>query len=147
MKLSQLTVPRYSTPVIIYERAKTETHLRLYKRHKHKLLFIGNLTVPHLMLLGLRGYKNLMNFVGDRFHPFLFQTLTSIMAQASTDHDAYEAIDWRYKRSLLTLYIGKRSLPQHTLDLVSFSMVPCPECGHLMSVNSNVCSQCHRESS
>ena len=118
MKLSvetqQLSILHYSMPVAVYERVKTETRLSAFKRHNHKLLFIGRLTIPHLLLLGYEGYRNLVAFVGYRFHQCLVQTLTSIMARANVDHEAYEAVDWSYKKNLLTMYVAKRPRTQPT---------------------------------
>ena len=108
----QLSILHYSMPVAVYERVKTETRLGAFKRHNHKLLFVGKLTIPHLLLLGHEGYRNLMTLVGYRFHQCLVETLAFIMTRANVDHNMYEAIDWRYKKNLLTMYVAKRPRSQ-----------------------------------
>jgi hypothetical protein len=118
MKLSvethALGVLHYSMLVAVYERVKTERRLGAFKRHDHKLLFFGKLTVPHLMLLGYEGYRDLMTLVGDRFQQYLVQTLASIMTRANVDRNTYETIDWRYKKDLLSIYVAKRPRTQPT---------------------------------
>jgi hypothetical protein len=112
VEIRQLGLLHYSIPIVVYERVETVTRLRVFKHHKHKSLFPGKLTVPHLLLLGRNGDKNLRILVGHRFNHFLLQTLSSVMAKANVDHNEYEMVDWRYEKSLLMIHVVKRSLPE-----------------------------------
>jgi hypothetical protein len=95
-------------PVLIYEQVKTAEYLRLFKRYKNNLLFVGSMNVLGLLLLGLTGYTYLMgararSYVATSVH----NGLLTVLANARIDDSMYRVLEWFQKNNRLVIYVTK----------------------------------------
>jgi hypothetical protein len=92
-------------PVVIYERVKIAQYLRLFKRYKRHLVFVGNLNVLSILLIGLAGYWYLM---GTKYASAISDGLMAILSTAKLDEDMYHVTEWFQKKGRFEIYVAKR---------------------------------------
>ncbi len=97
-------------PVLIYERVKTAQYFRIIKRYRNELLFVGNLNVLGILLIGLTGYWYLM---GTRFASHVYEGLLALMTTAKLDEDSYQITEWSQRKGRLVVYVTKEFASQH----------------------------------
>jgi hypothetical protein len=103
--LEQLLRSYRRMPVVIYERVKTAQYLRFFKRYRRNLVFVGNVNVLRILLLGLAGYSYLL---GTRYGSVVTDGLLGIFATAKLDEEMYHVTEWFQKKNRLEIYIMKR---------------------------------------
>lgn len=91
-------------PVLIYERVRIAQYLRFFKRYQDRLLFVGNLNVLGILLMGVPGYWYLAS---TKYGPSVHDGLMGIMATAKLDERAYRVIHWCQKKGRLIVYVSK----------------------------------------
>jgi hypothetical protein len=92
-------------PVVIYERVKTAQYLRFFKRYRRHLVFVGNMNVLRILLVGLAGYWYLM---GTKYGSAITDGLVGILATAKLDEEMYHVTEWFQKKNRFEIYITKR---------------------------------------
>ena len=91
-------------PVLVYERVEVAQYFHFIKRYQRKLLFVGKMVVPGILLLGVEGswYP-----IGTKDGPSLYEELTVILGSAKLDRKAYRMIDWGQSEDRFIIYIMK----------------------------------------
>jgi hypothetical protein len=91
-------------PVLIYERVKTTRRLRLFRRYKSKLIFIGRLNFLGILLLGFRGHWFL---IGTKYGQPVHEGLRVILETAKLDDRVYKVLDWFPNKGRLIIYVTR----------------------------------------
>ena len=92
-------------PVVIYERVKTGQYFRFFKRYRRHLVFVGNLNVLGILLVGLAGYWYLM---GTKYDSVITDGLVGILGTAKLDEEMYHVTEWFQKKDRFEIYITRR---------------------------------------
>ncbi len=91
-------------PVLIFERVKTGEYLRIFKRYRRKLLFLGKMHVLGIVLTGLNGYWYLMN---TKYDSAINEGLVSLVSRARLDDEPFRVVDWFQKKGRLNVLITR----------------------------------------
>lgn len=102
--LEQMTHLRMRIPVLIFERVKTGEYLRIFKRYRHKLLFVGRMNVLGILLMGLSGYWYLSN---TRYDSAIHEALMTILSNARLDREPFKVVDWFQKNGAFNVTITR----------------------------------------
>ena len=102
--LEQMTHLHMRIPVLIFERVKTGEYLRIFKRYRRKLVFLGKMNVLGILLMGLSGYWYLTN---TRYDSAIHEGLTSILSRAGLDNESFKVVDWFQKSGRLSVLITR----------------------------------------
>ena len=90
--------------VLIFERVKVGQYLRVFKRYRRKLLFLGKMHVPAILLTGLSGYWLLLN---TRYNSVIDEGLMSLVFNANLRDEPFRIVDWFHKKGRLTILITR----------------------------------------
>ena len=102
--LEQLTRFHERMPVLIFERVKTGQYLRFFNRYRRRLLFMGNMNVLGVLLLGLTGYWYIMH---TRYDSMVHNALMSLLSMANLDNEPYHVVDWFQRKGRLIILVTK----------------------------------------
>lgn len=109
--LEQLTRFHERRPVLIFERVKTGQYLRFFKRYRRRLLFMGNMNVLGVLLLGLTGYWYIMH---TRYDSMVHNALMSLLSMANLDNEPYHVVDWFQKKGRLIILVTREFAKYHS---------------------------------
>ncbi len=96
--------------MLIYERVRTKRYLRFFNRYRHKLVFMGNLNVLGILVMGLAGYWYI---AGTKYGPHVQEALFGLMSTAKLDHGMYRVVDWFQKKGRLIVYVTQEIRKGH----------------------------------
>ena len=102
--LEQLTRFHERMPVLIFERVRTGQYLGFFKRYRRRLLFMGNMNVLGVLLLGLTGYWYIMH---TRYDLMVHNALMSLLSMANLDNEPYHVVDWFQKKGRLIILVTR----------------------------------------
>lgn len=102
--LEQLTRFHERMPVLIFERVKTGQYLRFFKRYSRRLLFMGNLNVLGVLLLGLTGYWYVMH---TQYDSMVHNGLLSLLSMAKLDNEPYHVVDWFQRKGRFIILVTR----------------------------------------
>lgn len=102
--LEHLTRLHLPVHVLIFERVKVAQYLRVFKRYRRKLLFMGRMHVPGILLTGLSGYWFLLN---TRYHSLIDDGLMSLVSNAKLGDEPFRIVDWFQKKGRLNILITR----------------------------------------
>ena len=93
---------RRRVPVLIIERVQDGKRLFLFKKYTNRTLFVGNLSVLSILLVGLWSY---VYYFGGHQYPLVQSELLSICSNAKLDDVPYQVVDFFQKKGHLVIYI------------------------------------------
>ncbi|MGO9644937.1 MAG: hypothetical protein ACLPY5_09345 [Candidatus Bathyarchaeia archaeon] len=93
---------RKRVPVLIIERVQVGKRLFLFKKYTNKTLFVGNLSVLSILMIGLWSY---MYYFGGHQYSLVQNELISICSNAKIDDVPYQVVDFFQKKGHLVIYV------------------------------------------
>lgn len=91
-------------PVLIFERVRIGQYLRIFKRYRRKLLFLGKMNVRGILLMGRTGYQY---FMLTQYNTTVHDGLVSLLSGAKLDDEPYRVVDWFQQNGRFIILLAK----------------------------------------